>query len=86
MNEESLFGLVSPIKPTSIDEALEDNDWILAMQEELNQFSKNDVWNLVPIPKGFNVIGTKWVVRNKLNEQGEVIRNKARLVAQGYSQ
>src|ERR1043165_8818671 len=56
------------------------------MEEELNQFSKNDVWDLVPKPKGFNIIGTKWVFRNKLNEQGEVVRNKARLVAQGYSQ
>jgi hypothetical protein len=74
------------IEPTSVDEALQDNDWIIAMQEEPNQFSRNDVWDLVPRPKGFNIIGTKWVFRNKLNEQGEVVRNKARLVAQGYSQ
>ena len=80
------MGLVSLIEPTTIDEALLDNDWILAMQEELNQFTRNDVWDLVPKPKGFNIIGTKWVFRNKLNEQGEVFRNKARLVAQGYSQ
>jgi hypothetical protein len=85
-SEESLMGLVSLIEPTSIDEALLDNDWILAMQEELNQFTRNDVWDLVPKPKGFNIIGTKWVFRNKLSEQGEVVRNKARLVAQGYSQ
>ena len=44
INEDSLFGLVSLIEPTSIDEALEDNDWILAMQDEINQFSRNDVW------------------------------------------
>src|ERR1044072_4471729 len=56
------------------------------MEEELNQFSKNDVWDLVQKPKGVHVIGTKWVFRNKLNEKGEVVRNKARLVAQGYSQ
>ena len=49
--EESLFGLVSLIEPTSIDEALQDNDWIIAMQEELNQFTRNDVWDLVPRPK-----------------------------------
>ena len=85
-SEESLMGLVSLIEPSSIDEALLDNEWILAMQEELNQFTRNDVWDLVPKPKGFNIIGTKWVFRNKLNEQGEVIRNKAQLVAQGYSQ
>ena len=56
------------------------------MQEELNQFQRNDVWDLVPKPQHKNIIGTKWVFRNKLNEQGEVTRNKARLVAQGYSQ
>ena len=84
--EESLMGLVSLIKLTSIDEALQDNDWILVMQEELNQFTRNDVWDLVLKPKGFNIIGTKWVFQNKLSEQGEVVRNKARLVAQGYSQ
>jgi len=60
--------------------------WILPMQEELNQFQRNDVWDLVPKPLQKNIIGTKWVFRNKLNEQGEVTRNKARLVAQGYSQ
>ena len=72
---------MSLIDPTSVEEALLDKDWIMAMKEELNQFSKNDVWDLVPKP-----IGTKWVFRNKLNEKGEVVRNKARLVAQGYSQ
>ena len=84
-SEEMLLGLVSLIEPTSIEEALLDKDWILAMEEELNQFSKNDVWDLVQKPKGVHVIGTKWVFRNKLNEKGEVVRNKARLVAQGYS-
>ena len=63
-----------------------DDRWILAMQEELNQFQRNDVWDLVPKLPQKNIIGTKWVFRNKLNEQGEVTRNKARLVAQGYSQ
>ncbi|MCI36051.1 putative reverse transcriptase (RNA-dependent DNA polymerase), partial [Trifolium medium] len=43
-------------------------------------------WDLVPKPKGKHIIGTRWVFRNKLNEQGEVVRNEARLVAQGYSQ
>src|SRR3954463_10391396 len=56
------------------------------MQEELNQFTRNDVWDLVPRPKGFNIIDTKWVFRNKLSEKGELVRNKARLVAQRYSQ
>jgi len=56
------------------------------MQEELNRFQRNDVWDLVLKPQQKNIIGTKWKFRNKLNEQGEVIRNKARIVAQGYSQ
>ncbi|KAK2411518.1 putative mitochondrial protein [Trifolium repens] len=84
--EESLFGLVSLIEPKTTSEALSDDAWIVAMEEELNQFKRNDVWDLVPKPKHKNIIGTKWVYRNKLNEQGEVTRNKARLVAQGYSQ
>ena len=85
-SEETPLGLVSLIEPTSCDEALQDNNWVLVMKEELNQFSKNDVWDLVPKPKGTHIIGTRWVFRNKLNEKGEVVRNKARLVAQGYSQ
>ena len=56
------------------------------MEEELNQFSKNGVWDLVQKPKGVHVIGTRWVFIEKLNEKGEVVRNKARPVAQGYSQ
>ncbi|GKC86639.1 retrovirus-related pol polyprotein from transposon TNT 1-94 [Tanacetum coccineum] len=60
--------------------------WIIAMQEELNQFVAYDVWELVPQPKNMKIIGTKWVFRNKLDENGVVSRNKARLVAQGYNQ
>ena len=56
------------------------------MQEELNQFERNNVWHLVPRPENDMVIRTRWVFRNKLNEDGQVVRNKARLVAQGYRQ
>ncbi|WJX18836.1 hypothetical protein P8452_08595 [Trifolium repens] len=84
--QDSLLGLISMIEPKNVDEALSDDGWIVAMQDELNQFQRNDVWDLVPRPTHKNIIGTKWVFRNKLNEQGEVVRNKARLVAQGYSQ
>ena len=56
------------------------------MQEELNQFGRNKVWELVPRPKNKSVIGAKWVFRNKLDETGTMIRNKAILVAEGYSQ
>ena len=57
----------------------------MAMQEELNNFTRNKVWELVTRPKQ-NVIGTKWVFRNKQDEHGVVTRNKARLVAQSFTQ
>eukprot|EP00253_Pinus_taeda_P009829 PITA_09829 len=56
------------------------------MDEELEQIEKNNTWELVPRPKDKNVIGTKWIFKNKLKENGEVIRNKARLVCKGYAQ
>ncbi|GJZ34903.1 putative ribonuclease H-like domain-containing protein [Tanacetum coccineum] len=57
-----------------------------AIQEELLQFKLQKVWTLVDLPKGKRAIGTKWVYRNKKDERGIVVRNKARLVAQGYTQ
>ncbi|GJX43405.1 retrovirus-related pol polyprotein from transposon TNT 1-94, partial [Tanacetum coccineum] len=74
------------IEPKNINEALGDKSWIVAMQEELNQFIANDVWELVPQPRNMTIIGTKWVFINKLDENGVVSQNKARLVAQGYNQ
>ena len=56
------------------------------MQDEINQFYRNKVWTLVPPPPGKTIIGTKWIFRNKMDEVGRIIRNKARLVAQGYRQ
>nr|GEW29248.1 retrovirus-related Pol polyprotein from transposon TNT 1-94 [Tanacetum cinerariifolium] len=57
-----------------------------AMQEELLQFKIHNVWSLVDYPEGIRPIGTKWVLKNKKDERGKVIRNKARLVAQGHIQ
>ena len=58
-----------------------------AMHEELNNLERCEVWKLVETPKECrNVIGTKWIFKNKQDESGTVVRNKARLVAQGYSQ
>nr|GFB16472.1 hypothetical protein [Tanacetum cinerariifolium] len=59
---------------------------VSAMQEELDQFAKLKVWRLVPRPEGKSVIKTKWIFKNKKDESSLVIRNKARLVAVGYSQ
>ena len=58
------------------------------MQEELQQFELKNVWELVkcPDPRKHNIIGTKWIYRNKQDEHGQVVRNKARLVAHGYTQ
>ncbi|GKB74837.1 retrovirus-related pol polyprotein from transposon TNT 1-94 [Tanacetum coccineum] len=74
------------IEPKNVNEALGDESWVIAMQEELNQFVANDVWDLVPLPMSQTIIGTKWVLKNKLDENGIVSTNKARLVAQGYNQ
>jgi hypothetical protein len=56
------------------------------MHEELENFERNQVWTLVQPPRDVNVIGTKWVFKNKQGEDGVVLRNKAQLVAQGFSQ
>ncbi|GJT51682.1 retrovirus-related pol polyprotein from transposon TNT 1-94 [Tanacetum coccineum] len=85
-NQSNFFCFISTIEPKNVNEALGDESWIVAMQEELNQFIANDVWELVPQPRNMTIIGTKWVFRNKLDENGIVSRNKARLVAQGYNQ
>ncbi|GJV45019.1 retrovirus-related pol polyprotein from transposon TNT 1-94 [Tanacetum coccineum] len=69
-----------------LSEALNNESWTIAMQEELNQFIANDVWELVTPPKYLTTIGTKWVFKNKLDENGIVSRLKARIVAQGYNQ
>ncbi|GJY89977.1 putative ribonuclease H-like domain-containing protein [Tanacetum coccineum] len=77
---------LSQIEPKKVIQALTDPSWIEAMQEELLQFKLQKVWTLVDLPKGKRDIGTKWVYRNKKDERGIVGRNKARLVAQGYTQ
>ncbi|GKA15956.1 putative ribonuclease H-like domain-containing protein [Tanacetum coccineum] len=73
-------------EPKKITDALKDESWVEATQEELLQFKIQKVWVLVDCPKGVRPIGTKWVLKNKKDERGIVIRNKARLVAQGYTQ
>ncbi|GJZ43163.1 putative ribonuclease H-like domain-containing protein, partial [Tanacetum coccineum] len=77
---------LSQKEPKKVIQALDDPSWIEAMQEELLQFKLQKVWTLVDLPNGKRAIGTKWVFRNKKDERGIVVRNKARLVAQGYTQ
>ena len=77
---------LSQVEPTKVEEALQDEIWVEAIHDELFQFQRNDVRTLAPRPEGEHIIGTKWIFRNKTDEEGNVIRNKTRLVAQGYSQ
>nr|GEX43234.1 hypothetical protein [Tanacetum cinerariifolium] len=77
---------LSQEEPKRVHQALKDPSWIEAMQEELLQFKMQKVWILVDLPYGKRAIGTKWVNRNKKDERGIVIRNKAMLVAQGHTQ
>ncbi|GKA90133.1 ribonuclease H-like domain-containing protein [Tanacetum coccineum] len=77
---------LSQEEPKTISQALQDESWVEAMQEELLQFKLQKVWVLVDLPYGKKVIGTKWVFRNKRDERSIVVKNKARLIAQGFRQ
>ncbi|GKF28224.1 putative ribonuclease H-like domain-containing protein, partial [Tanacetum coccineum] len=77
---------LSQEEPKKVIHALKDPIWIEAMQEELLQFKLQEVWTLMNLPNGKRAIGTKWVFKNKNDERGIMIKNKARLVAQGYTQ
>jgi hypothetical protein len=74
---------VATIEPKDIGHALSDHNWVNSLYEELENFEKNQVWDLVDPPPGCKPIGTKWVWKDKEGEKGEVVRNKSRLVAQG---
>jgi hypothetical protein len=80
------FSLLSMIEPHNFSQASQDDHWVKAMNEELDQIENNETWDLVPRPKDKNVIGMKWVFRNKLNEDGKIVRNKSILVCKGYAQ
>ncbi|GJV80873.1 putative ribonuclease H-like domain-containing protein, partial [Tanacetum coccineum] len=77
---------LSQVEPRSVAQALEDPSWVDAMQEEMQQFKFQNVWILVDLPEGKYAIGTKWILKNKRDARGIVVRNKARLVAQGHRQ
>ena len=76
---------LAQFEPKKVEEALQDENWVDSMHQELDQFVRNDVWELVPRPKDTYEIGTEWIFKNKTSEDGEVVRNKSRLVAQGYT-
>jgi hypothetical protein len=77
---------IALFEPRDVGHAFSDSSWVNTMHEKLENFERNHVWTLVDPPSDVNVIGTKWVFKNKQGEDGEVVRNKARLVAQGCSQ
>jgi hypothetical protein len=77
---------VALFEPRDVGHTLSDSSWVNVMHEELENFERNQVWTLVEPPGDVNVIGTKWVFKNKYGEDGEIVRNKAHFVAQGYSQ
>nr|GEW28408.1 hypothetical protein [Tanacetum cinerariifolium] len=85
-HERLFVDFLSEKEPKKVSKALKRPGWVESMQDKLNQFTKNKVWTLVPVPFGKTIIGSKWVFRNKRNETGIVIKNKARLVAQDDNQ
>nr|GEW23686.1 hypothetical protein [Tanacetum cinerariifolium] len=75
---------LSQVEPRSVDQALEYLSWVDAIQEEMQQFKFQNVWVLVDLPEGKYAIGTKWILKNKRDSRGIIVRNKARLIAQGH--
>jgi hypothetical protein len=74
------------VEPKNFNEVNEDENWLKSMNEELDRIEKNNTWELVSRPADKNVIGSKWVFKNKMNEQGKIVKNKTILVYKGYAQ
>ena len=81
-----MFVIPPKLNQKNVKETLNDEAWVEVLHEKLNQFSRNEVWFLLPKPKYVNVIGTTWIFKNKIDENGVIVRNKVRLVAQGFKQ
>ena len=77
---------MSSFELKNVKEAMVYEYWLIVMQEELSQFIKDEKWDLVPRLRDANVIGPKWIFKNKSDEKGNITKNKARLVAQRYAQ
>nr|GEY35402.1 hypothetical protein [Tanacetum cinerariifolium] len=90
LHEQALFcyydAFLTSVEPKMYKEALTQACWIEAMQEELNEFERLEVWELVPRPDQVMVITLKWIYKVKLDELGGILKNKAHLVASGYRQ
>ncbi|KAI3499752.1 hypothetical protein L1887_35561 [Cichorium endivia] len=77
---------ISKVEPKNVKDAFDHPDWIEALQMELEEFERNKVWRLIPKPANASIVGLKWVYRNKLDTEGNVVWNKASLVVKGYCQ
>ncbi|GJZ06186.1 retrovirus-related pol polyprotein from transposon TNT 1-94 [Tanacetum coccineum] len=90
LHEQALFcyydAFLTAVEPKTYKDALTQACWIEAMQEELNEFERLEVWELIPRPNKVMVITLKWIYKVKLDELGGILKNKARLVAHGYLQ
>ncbi|GJU99810.1 retrovirus-related pol polyprotein from transposon TNT 1-94 [Tanacetum coccineum] len=90
LHEQALFcyydAFLTSVEPKNYKDALTQACWIEAMQEELHEFERLEVWELVPRPDKVMVITLKWIYKVKLDEMGGILKNKARLVARGYRQ
>ena len=75
------FSFISQIVPKNMNDALEDEYWIQFMQKKLSQFTRNEIWELVPRSDGVMIIRTKCVFRKKEDEEGKVVKNKSKVVA-----
>ena len=73
VNHVTYHCYLAQFEPKKVEEALQNENWVESMHEELNQFMWNDVWELAPRPEGVHVIGTKWILKNKIDEDGEII-------------
>ncbi|GKC69873.1 putative ribonuclease H-like domain-containing protein [Tanacetum coccineum] len=90
LHEQALFcyydAFLTSVEPKNYKDALTQACWIEAMQEELHEFDRLKVWELVPRPDKVMIITLKWIYKVKLDEMGGILKNKARLVARGYRQ
>nr|GEZ29741.1 retrovirus-related Pol polyprotein from transposon TNT 1-94 [Tanacetum cinerariifolium] len=90
LHDQALFcyynAFLTSVEPKTYKDALTQSCWIQAMQEELNEFKRLEVWELVPRPDKVMVITLKWIYKVKLDELAGILKNKARLVARGYRQ
>ena len=68
--------LLSIVEPKNFTKSSKSDEWVKAMNEELDQIEKNETWELVPRPKDKKIVGTKWIFKNKFNQDGQVIRTK----------